>query len=87
MSDQSFEAAAPSEEVFVDNAQAAPVYSKQGMNVYTVMLLISLLCLIVGAIILFIEAGRFGGWNTDSAKPNSASLTPKVLHVEDSHLV
>jgi len=59
----------------VDPAQeaAAPqVYRKQDLNIYTVMLLISLVCLIVAIILLFLEIREWGSlpfpYKTDSAK-------------------
>ena len=75
MSDASFEASAPSEE-YVEPT-AAPVAAptrKQGMNIYTVMLVISFICLLIGTIILFSEFNKFGGWDTDAARPQSHLL-------------
>ncbi len=79
MSEVNFEASAPSEE-YVQPAIAAsnvPV-RKQGLNIYTVMLVISFISLVIGTIILFIEFNRFGGWDTSSARPSS-SVTPHTL--------
>lgn len=38
---------------------AAPRYRKQGFNIYTVMLILSFVCLLAGMIIMFVEAGKY----------------------------
>lgn len=38
---------------------SAPRYRKQGFSVYTVMLILSFICLLAALIVLFIEAGRY----------------------------
>lgn len=46
-------------------AQSAPLpepairYRKQGFSIYTVMLILSFVCLLAALIILFIEAGKY----------------------------
>lgn len=76
MSEQNFEAAAPTEEAYIDvETPVAPEYRKQGMNIYTVMLVISFISLVIGTILLFIEANRFGGWDTKEFRPQT-SVTP-----------
>lgn len=35
---------------------------KSSLNVYTVMLIVSFICLTTGAILLFMELQRFGAW-------------------------
>ncbi len=45
---------------------------KQGANVYTVMLLMSMLFMLVAVIAMFIEFRRYEGtlpWKTDDARP------------------
>lgn len=37
----------------------APVYKKKGINIYTVMLIISFLLLTAGAILLFTKVGNY----------------------------
>ena len=74
MSEQNFEAAAPTEQSLIESAEvAAPAVRKQGMNIYTVMLVISFVSLVIGTIILFMEYSKFGGWNTNSAKPQTSA--------------
>ena len=75
MANVNFEAAAPSQEYIEPTLAPAAATRKQGMNIYTVMLVISFLCLLIGTIILFMEFSKFGGWETGSARPQS-SLTP-----------
>lgn len=43
------------------SAPPAPVqrYRKQGFNIYTVMLILSFICLLTAMVILFIEAGKY----------------------------
>ena len=84
MSTPNFEAAAPEEAYIEMPAEpVAPATRKQGMNIYTVMLVISFVCLLIGTIVLFMEFSKFGGWNTDSAKPQTAS----VIFEQGSHRV
>ncbi len=75
MSEASFEAAAPSEEYIEPTTAVAAPTRKQGMNIYTVMLVISFVCLVIGTIILFVEFSKFGTWNTSTAQPKT-SMAP-----------
>ena len=50
---------------------------KQGANVYTVMLLMSMLFMLVAVIAMFIEFRRYEGtlpWKTDEARPNVQAM-------------
>jgi len=38
---------------------AAPRYKKQGFSIYTIMLMLSFLCLLAGLIMMFVEAGKY----------------------------
>ncbi|HMO13555.1 MAG TPA: hypothetical protein PKD64_11990 [Pirellulaceae bacterium] len=70
MAEQYFEASAPSESLVEPSvATAVTPTRKQGLNIYTVMLVISFLSLVIGTIILFTEFNQFGGWDTSSAIP------------------
>ncbi len=40
-------------------APAAPRYRKQGFSIYTIMLILSFVCLLIGMILMFIEAGKY----------------------------
>lgn len=37
----------------------APVYRKKGVNIYTLMLILSLICLIAGTAVLFANVGNY----------------------------
>lgn len=53
----------------------APV-QKQKTNVYTVMLIISFICIVTACILLYIELTRWGEfpwWNTSGATPNTSA--------------
>jgi len=76
MSDANFEAAAPHQGYSQNPAEALPPVSpKQSTNVYTVMLVVSFICLVIGTIVLFLEFRKFGSWKTDEARPNQAALS------------
>lgn len=40
-------------------APPAPRYRKQGFGIYTIMLVLSFLCLLAGMIMMFVEAGKY----------------------------
>lgn len=40
-------------------APPAPRYKKQGFSIYTIMLMLSFLCLLAGLIMMFVEAGKY----------------------------
>ena len=67
--------------VSVSAGAPAPA-QKQRINVYTVMLVISFICIVVACILLYMELGRWGNypwWRTQEAVPRSAQL-----HVDPS---
>jgi len=75
MSEPVFEASAPSHELMVESApDRALAIRKQDINIYTILLGISLLAILAGTLILFLELRRWGDfpggspWNTDAAK-------------------
>ena len=41
-------------------------------NVYTVMLLVALVCLLMGCLFLFLEISAYGGWGSWRGAPLSA---------------
>lgn len=50
---------------------------KQRANIYTVMLIISFICILTATLLLYFELERWGDapwWNTDAAKPTGAWL-------------
>jgi hypothetical protein len=52
----------------------APV-QKQRLNVYTVMLIISFICIVTSCIVLYMELSRWGNypwWSTTDANPRAA---------------
>lgn len=60
------EFAATLESTFEEEPQAAtpmappaPRYRKQGFSIYTIMLILSFLCLLAGMIMMFVEAGKY----------------------------
>ena len=53
--DSSFEEDQPS----VPAAPPAPRYRKQGFSIYTIMLILSFVCLLAGTILMFVEAGKY----------------------------
>jgi len=58
---------------------------KQKLNVYTMMLVISFLCLVTACILLFQELklwGSYPWWNTDEGKPNVSYVEPIGWHAE-----
>ena len=52
--------------------EGGPV-QKQKPNVYTIMLIVAFAALSLGALLLWLEMSRFGGWDTSSASPARTS--------------
>lgn len=78
MAQQNFEASAPENEPITSASDRRIAARKQGFNVYTTMLLLSLVFLVIGTVLLFLEVSKFpggvsGGWNTSAATPTSAT--------------
>ena len=49
--------------------QPVPVTRKQGLNIYTVLLIVSAFCLMAASILFYMELNKFEDWwNTDSQK-------------------
>lgn len=47
---------------------AAPVVRKQALNVYTVMLIVTFLCMLIASILFYMELSKFDSWwDTDEA--------------------
>jgi hypothetical protein len=56
---------------------AAASEQKQRTNVYTVMLVISFICIVVSCVLLYMELKRWGNypwWRTTDAEPRAAWL-------------
>ena len=58
---------------------AAQNHRKQDLNVYTVMLVISFVCLVIAIILMVVELGRWGDlgsmpYRTDSARPANLNV-------------
>lgn len=56
---------------------------KQRLNVYTVMLIISFICIITATILLYVELERWGSfpwWNTQDARPAGVWLDQSPVH-------
>ena len=52
---------------------------KQRMNIYTMMLIISFICIVTSCVVLYMELKKWGNrpwWNTQDAKPRAASIGP-----------
>ncbi len=57
---ESFESTLEDEgQAAISMAPPAPRYRKQGFSIYSVMLVLSFLCLLAGMIIMFVEAGKY----------------------------
>ena len=74
MSEPTFEASAPVDEPIAPTSFRGAAPRKQTFNVYTVMLIISFICLLVGTLLLLRELGNYGGvgdfpWKTGDARP------------------
>jgi len=56
---------------------------KQRTNVYTVMLIISFICIVTSCVVLYMELKRWGNypwWNTTEANPRAAWIShPPML--------
>lgn len=65
-----------------DLAVETPSYSKQSLNVYTVMLVIAFVCLITAIILLTVELGKWDGlpfpYKTNTAKPTPNWITQPI---------
>ncbi len=76
MSEPTFEASEPIGEPITPSFRTA-VARKQNFNVYTVMLIISFVCLLIGTILLFLELQRGYGnvtdfpWKVNEGKPRA----------------
>ncbi len=57
---------------------AQPVSRKQGMSIYTVMLLLSVIFMLIAVIAMYIESGKYGPeyWNTSTARPVGGMMLP-----------
>lgn len=55
----SFEEVGTPETTAAPVAPVAPRYKKQGFSIYTIMLMLSFLCLLAGLIMMFVEAGKY----------------------------
>ena len=78
MSEPTFEASEPIGEPITPSFQTA-VTRKQNFNIYSVMLIISFVCLLVGTLLLWLELSKYGAitdspWNTTEGRPESASI-------------
>jgi hypothetical protein len=59
----------------------APV-QKQRANVYTMMLVISFICIVVSCVLLYMELKRWGNfpwWKTTDAVPRAAWISPPPM--------
>jgi len=73
MSEPNFEASEPIGEPIAPTLRSA-VTRKQNFNIYTVMLIISFFCLLIGTLFLYMELTKYGDltdwpWKTDSGRP------------------
>ena len=85
MSEPTFEASAPVEEPIAPTSFRGAAPRKQTFNVYTVMLIISFLCLLVGTLLLLRELGNYGGatdfpWKTGEARPSVSFVVDAAGH-------
>ena len=76
MSEPYFEASEPVGDPIVPTSVGGGVKRKQQFNVYTVMLIISFFCLLVGTLLLLMEMNNYGDlgewpWKTEEGRPNS----------------
>ncbi|MGI9518675.1 MAG: hypothetical protein ACR2NP_16580 [Pirellulaceae bacterium] len=74
MSEPTFEATAPVDEPIAPTSFRGAAPRKQSFNVYTVMLIISFICLLAGTLLLLRELSNYGGvgespWKTGDAQP------------------
>lgn len=73
MSEPTFEASEPTGEPITPSFKTA-VTRKQNFNIYTVMLIISFVCLLIGTVLLWIELRSYGDltewpWKVDEGRP------------------
>ena len=73
MSD-AFEASEPIGEPIAPTSFQTAVTRKQNFNIYTIMLIISFVCLLIGTLLMWIELTKYGSplefpWKVDDAKP------------------
>ena len=73
MSEPNFEASEPVGEPITPSFRSA-VTRKQNFNIYTVMLIISFFCLLIGTLLLFLELQRYGNltdtpWKVFEGRP------------------
>ena len=62
---------------------------KQRMNVYTMMLIISFICIVTACVLLYMELKRWGNypwWNTSEAVPRAAWVLPQLESHDVSHV-
>lgn len=59
-----------------NNPMANPANRKQGMSIYTVMLLLSVIFMLIAVIAMYVEFRRYAPeyWNTSSARPAPAMV-------------
>ncbi len=73
MSEPTFEASEPTGDAITPTFKSA-VARKQNFNIYTVMLIISFFCLMIGTLLLFLELQSYGNltdwpWKVDEGQP------------------
>ena len=78
MAEQVFEAAAPEAGPITSSSIRNQVTRKQNFSIYTVMLIVSFGCLLLGTLLMLFELQNFGGvgtfpWNTIGADPTDVS--------------
>ena len=51
---------------------------KQDASIYTVLLFISLICMTIAVIAMWIELGKYGDdrWNTNAGRPSVGMIAP-----------
>jgi hypothetical protein len=76
MSEPTFEASEPVGEPITPSLRSA-VARKQNFNIYTVMLIISFVCLLIGTLLLFFELRQYGDfpsewpWKVTEGRPRT----------------
>lgn len=80
MSEPNFEASEPSAEVFAPTSMERTPVRKHEFNIYTMMLIISFVCLLIGTLLLLFEVQNYGSfpggfpWKTNAANPSLSLL-------------
>ena len=80
MSEPNFEASEPVGEPISPGSFSTAIKRKQNFNIYTVMLIISFFCLLIGTLLLFFELRAYGDfpsdwpWKTDAGRPREVML-------------